>query len=344
MKMDALVKRLPQKGLWLEKVDIPTPKAGEALIKIRKTAICGTDLHIYNWDEWSQKNIKTPMIIGHEFVGEIIEINGESSIFRVGDLVSAEGHIVCGTCRNCRRGAGHLCPNSTGIGVNHDGIFAQYATIPLSNLWLCDPSIDEDVYAIFDPFGNATHTALSYSLVGEDVLITGAGPIGIMGAAIARHAGARKVVITNNSDWRLSLAKQIVPDVITVNIQKQDLKQVMKDIGIKEGFDVGLEMSGSEQALNQMIDLMINGGQIALLGLLKPDATVDWDKIIFGCLKLKGIYGREMYDTWHKMSAMLQSGLDISKVITHKFHYTEFEKGFELMNSKECGKIILSWV
>jgi threonine 3-dehydrogenase len=343
MKMDALVKKSPEKGLWLERVDVPVPAPGEALIKIRKTAICGTDVHIYNWDEWSQRTIPVPMIIGHEFVGEIVEINGPSDAFKVGDLVSAEGHIVCGGCRNCRGGARHLCPNTKGIGVNRPGIFGEYAVIPVSNLWLCDRSIPEDMYAIFDPFGNATHTALSFNLVGEDVLVTGAGPIGIMAAAIAKHVGARNVVLTNTSDWRLEFAKTVVPGIITVNTKNEDLRDVQKRLNMTEGFDVGLEMSGSGTALNQMVNNMINGGKIALLGLLPSGTTVNWDKVIFGCLQIKGIYGREMFETWQKMTAMLQSGLDISKIITHRLPYQQFNDGFELMNGKKCGKIILEW-
>lgn len=343
MKMDALVKLRPERGLWLERVDVPNPGPDEALIKIHKTAICGTDVHIYEWNEWAQQTIKTPMTIGHEFVGEIVEINGHSDSFKVGDLVSAEGHVVCNSCRNCRAGRKHLCPNTQGIGVNRTGIFAEYAAIPLSNLWKCDKDIPEELYSIFDPFGNATHTALSYDLVGEDVLITGAGPIGIMAAAICKYAGARKVVITNRSQYRLDLAKKVSPTVITVNTKEQDLKQVMKDNGIKEGFDIGLEMSGNGAALNQMLDCMINGGKIALLGLLPSNTQIDWTKVIFGGMKLKGIYGREVFETWHKMSSMLQGGLDISGIITHRFNYKDFIEGFELMCSGKSGKIVLDW-
>jgi len=324
-------------------VDAPLPAAGEALIKIRKTAICGTDVHIYNWDAWSQKTIPVPMVVGHEFVGEIVEINGNPSGFKVGDIVSAEGHVVCGSCHNCRNGIPHLCPNTRGIGVNRPGIFGQYAAIPVSNLWLCDKSIPEDICAIFDPMGNAVHTALSYDLIGEDVLITGAGPIGIMAAAVAKHVGARHVVLTNRSDWRLDFAKTVVPNITTVNPTKENLKDVQAHLGITEGFGVGLEMSGGGDALNQMVDSMRNGGKIALLGILPQGTSINWDKVVFGCLKIKGIYGREMYGTWQKMSAMLQSGLDVSGVITHRLHYTEFDKGFELMNGKKCGKIVLNW-
>ncbi len=342
MKMKALVKEFPQRGLSMKMVDIPTPKRGEALVKIHKVAICGTDVHIYEWNDWAQKTIKTPMIIGHEWVGEIVEINGATNSFKVGDLVSGEGHVVCGKCRNCRAGRFHLCPNTEGIGVNRPGIFAEYATIPLSNLWLCDPSIPEETYAIFDPYGNATHTALSFGMVGEDVLITGAGPIGIMAAAICKHVGARNVVLTDLIDYRLDLAKKVCPDVVTVNTGREDLMAVREALGMKEGFDIGLEMSGNGRALNTMIDGMVHGGKIALLGIQNPGTVVDWNKIVFGCLKLKGIYGREMFETWHKMTTMLQSGLDISKVITHRLPFEEYEKGFELMLSGNSGKIVLS--
>ena len=283
------------------------------------------------------------MVVGHEFVGEIVEMKGKSDTFKVGDLVSAEGHVVCGHCRNCRTGARHLCPNAKGIGVNRPGIFGEYASIPLSNLWPCDSSIPEEMYAIFDPFGNATHTALAFDLVGEDVLITGAGPIGIMAAAIAKHVGARRVVLTNTSDWRLGLAQEVVPGVVTVNTKNESLEEVRKRLNIDEGFGVGLEMSGSGAALNGMLANMINGGKVAVLGLVKKDTGIDWDKVIFGCLTIQGIYGRKVFDTWQKMTAMLQSGLDISKIITHRLPYTQFEKGFELMNSKKSGKIVLDW-
>ncbi|CDB25626.1 l-threonine 3-dehydrogenase [Firmicutes bacterium CAG:552] len=342
MKMDALVKKYPDVGLVLEQAEVPVIKEGEALVKIHKTAICGTDVHIYNWNQWAQQTIKTPMIIGHEFVGEIVEIKGNSPEFKVGDLVSAEGHVTCGHCRNCKEGLKHLCPTAQGIGVNRNGIFAEYAAIPLSNLWKCDKDIPEEMYAIFDPFGNATHTALAYPMIGEDVLITGAGPIGIMAAAICKHVGARHVVITNTSDWRLEFAKQVVPGVVTVNTKTTDLKDVQRSLGMTDGFGVGLEMSGNGNALNQMIDNMINGGKIALLGL-GINGGIEWDKFIFKCLHLQGIYGRKVFETWRKMTTMLQSGLDISKIITHRLPYTEFKQGFDLMNSKKSGKIILDW-
>ncbi|MEG1528064.1 MAG: L-threonine 3-dehydrogenase [Clostridia bacterium] len=343
-KMDALVKRYPSKGLELERVDIPLLQQNEALIKIRKTAICGTDLHIYRYDEWTAKNVPIPMVIGHEFVGEIVEIKSDRPTnFKVGDLVSAEGHITCGTCRNCRRGQLDMCNNTLGIGVNRQGIFAQYANIPLANLWACDKSIPEDMYAIFDPFGNATHTALTYDVVGEDVLITGAGSIGIMASAICLHNGARKVVITDVNDYRLELAKKVVPNVITVNTANKSLKQLQKELGMKEGFDIGYEMSGNKYAFAEMIENMINGGNIACLGILSQNTQVDWERIIFGQLNIKGIYGRKVFETWHKMTSMLQGGLDISKIITHHFDYTDYLQGFELMDKAECGKVILNW-
>lgn len=341
--MKALVKKEASKGLWLMDIPVPKPANGEVLVKIVKSAICGTDLHIYNWDEWSQKTIKTPMTIGHEFVGEIVETVGDVGNFKIGDLVSAEGHIVCGCCRSCRAGNRHLCPNTSGIGVNRNGIFAEYAVIPATNLWLCDTSIDKNVLSIFDPFGNATHTALSFNLLGEDVLITGAGPIGIMAAAICQHVLARKVVITDISDYRLELANKVCPKVTAVNTTKVTLEQVKKQLHMAEGFDVGLEMSGSGIAFSQMIDNMCNGGKIALLGIPKQNFQIDWNKVVFGSLIIKGIYGREMYEDWYKMAAMLSSGLDISKVITHEFKYTDFNEGFELMNTGKSGKIILNW-
>ena len=340
--MKALVKKFPEKGLWMEDVPEPTCGSGEVKIKIHKTAICGTDLHIYNWDAWSQKTIKTPMVIGHEYVGEIVEIGENVKGFEIGEIVSGEGHIVCGKCRNCLSGRGHLCKETVGVGVNRDGAFAEYLVIPQENVRKCEKNVDEEMYAIFDPYGNAVHTALSFNLVGEDVLITGAGPIGIMAACVAKYAGARHVVITDINDDRLELAKTLGVEN-TVNTMKEDLKPTMDKLLIKEGFDVGLEMSGSEIALNTMIDHMIPGGKIALLGILKSDAKIDWSKVIFNGLVIKGIYGREMCETWYKMSAMIQGGLDISKIITHRMDVKDFEKGFEAMNSGKCGKVILDW-
>ncbi|MBE7015033.1 MAG: L-threonine 3-dehydrogenase [Ruminococcaceae bacterium] len=340
--MKALVKKYPEKGLWFEEVPEPTISANDVKIKIHKTAICGTDLHIYNWDEWSQKTIETPRIIGHEYVGEIVEIGSNVTNLKIGEIVSGEGHIVCGKCRNCLAGNGHLCKDTIGVGVNRDGAFAEYLVIPKENVRKCEKDIPEEMYAIFDPFGNAVHTALSFELTGEDVLITGAGPIGIMAAAVCKHVGARRVVITDINDERLVLAKKLGIQY-TVNTTKEKLSDVMKKLSIKEGFDVGLEMSGSEIALNTMIDHMIHGGKIALLGLLKSDSKIDWSKVIFNGLVIKGIYGRQMHETWYKMSAMLQGGLDISNIITHRMDITEYEKGFEAMNSGKCGKVILDW-
>ena len=340
--MKALVKKFPEKGLWFEDVPEPRTGASDVKIKIHKTAICGTDLHIYNWDEWSQKTIQTPRIIGHEYVGEIVEVGENVKNWRVGELVSGEGHIVCGKCRNCLAGRGHLCKETIGVGVNRDGAFAEYLVIPEENVRKCEKDIPEELYSIFDPFGNAVHTALSFNLSGEDVLITGAGPIGIMAAAVCKFVGARYVVITDINDSRLELARKLGIKY-TVNTAKSSLEDVMKKINIREGFDVGLEMSGSEIALNTMIDHMTHGGRIALLGLLKNDTRVDWNKIIFNGLILKGIYGREMHETWYKMSAMLQGGLDISEIITHRLNIRDYEAGFEAMNSGKSGKVILDW-
>lgn len=340
--MKALVKKYPQRGLWMEDVPEPSTGANDVKIKIHKTAICGTDLHIYNWDEWSQKTIETPRIIGHEYVGEIVEIGESVTNWKVGELVSGEGHIVCRKCRNCLAGNGHLCKDTVGVGVNRDGAFAEYLVIPQENVRRCEKNIPEEMYAIFDPFGNAVHTALSFELTGEDVLITGAGPIGIMAAAVCQHVGARYVVITDIKDERLELAKKLGIKY-TVNTAKEKLSDVMEELNIREGFDVGLEMSGSEIALNTMIDHMIHGGKIALLGLLKSDSRVDWSKIIFNGLIIKGIYGRQMHETWYKMSAMLQGGLDISKIITHRMSVMDFEEGFAAMNSGSSGKVILDW-
>lgn len=342
-KMDALVKKYAQEGLWLESLEIPSPMEDEVLVKIHKTSICGTDVHIYNWDKWSQKTVPVPMTIGHEFVGEIAELGKGVKDVKVGDIVSGEGHIVCGKCRNCLAGRRHLCKDTKGVGVNRPGVFSQYAVLPVSNIWLCDKTIPEDTLSIFDPFGNAVHTALSFDLLGEDVLITGAGPIGIMAAAVAKHAGARHVVVTDVNEYRLELASTLGADRV-VNVAKERIKDVMIELNMKEGFDVGLEMSGNASAFNEMVDNMFHGGKIALLGLQSPDTKIDWEKVIFNGLFIKGIYGREMFETWYKMTAMLQSGLNIESVITHRFHYTDFEKGFEVMRSGASGKVILSWV
>lgn len=340
--MKALVKKYPQKGLWFAEVPEPHVGPNDVKIKIHKTAICGTDLHIYNWDEWSQKTIETPRVIGHEYVGEIVELGVNVKGWRIGQMVSGEGHIVCGRCRNCLAGNGHLCKDTVGVGVNRDGAFAQYLVIPQENVRPCEPGVPLEMYSIFDPFGNAVHTALSFDLTGEDVLITGAGPIGIMAAAVCKHVGARRVVITDINDTRLELAKKLGIQH-TVNTVKEDLSVIMEALNIREGFDVGLEMSGSEIAMNTMIDHMIHGGRIALLGLLKSDAKIDWSKVIFNGLTIKGIYGRQMHETWYKMSAMLQSGLDISPIITHRMDVRDYEEGFAAMNSGRSGKVILDW-
>lgn len=341
-KMDALVKKHAKPGLWLERVPFPIAGEDEVLIKIHKTAICGTDVHIYNWDEWSKQTIPVPMTTGHEFVGEIVEVGKQVRDLNVGDIVSGEGHIVCGKCRNCLAGRRHLCKNTQGVGVNRTGIFSEYAALPASNIWLCDSEISEDVSSIFDPLGNAVHTALSYDLLGEDVLITGAGPIGIMAAAVAKHAGARYIVVTDINDYRLDLAKKMGATKV-INTKNQSIQSVMKELNMKEGFDVGLEMSGSSVAFNDMINSMFHGGKIAMLGIQGPDTTIDWNKVVFNGLHIKGIYGREMFETWYKMTAMLKSGLDIDAVITHRFNYKDFEKGFEVMKSGKSGKVILDW-
>ncbi len=340
--MFALVKNKREKGLWQENIAIPSTGPDDVKIKIHKTAICGTDVHIYNWDEWSQATIPVPMTIGHEFVGEVVEWGANVHGYQVGEIVSGEGHIVCGKCRNCLAGKRHLCKDTMGVGVNRPGAFAEYLVIPQTNVWRCAPDIDEEVFSYFDPFGNATHTALSFDVVGEDVLITGAGPIGIMAAAICKHVGARNIVVTDLNEYRLALAKKMGATAV-VNVAKEKLDDVMKNLHMKEGFDVGLEMSGSAVAFRDMVDHMHHGGRIALLGLLKKDTTIDWDKVIFHGLQIKGIYGREMFETWYKMTAMLQSGLDISPIVTHRFDVRDFEKGFEAMNSGMSGKVVLDW-
>lgn len=340
--MKALVKTKSEPGLWLQEVPLPEAGPHDVLIKILKTSICGTDLHIYNWDQWAQNTIKVPMTIGHEFVGLIKQAGEHVKDFKPGDIVSGEGHLVCGRCRNCLAGRRHLCPYTKGIGVNRDGAFAQYLVLPDTNVWYCDPSISLDVFSCFDPFGNAAHTALSFDVLGEDVLITGAGPIGIMAAAIVKHAGARFVVVTDINPYRLQLAKKMGATRV-LDIRKDSLTDTMKELGMKEGFDVGLEMSGSPKALEQMIPTMAHGGKIAVLGILPQDTKIDWNKVIFNSLTIKGIYGREMYETWYKMTVMLQSGLDISPVITHRFKYQSFEEGFEVMNSGKSGKVVLDW-
>jgi threonine 3-dehydrogenase len=341
--MQALVKRKTEPGLWLEEVPVPEVADDDVLIHIKKTSICGTDVHIYNWDEWSQKTIPVPMVIGHEFVGVVERVGGRVKGFAAGDLVTGEGHIVCGHCRNCLAGRRHLCPNTQGIGVNRQGAFAEFLSIPMSNVWHADPNIPLDVLSCFDPFGNAVHTALSFDLIGEDVLITGAGPIGCMAVAICRHAGARNVVVTDINPYRLQLAKKMAPNVFAVDVRNATLREAMRELGMKEGFDVALEMSGSPKAFNDMLPNMFHGGKIALLGIMPGSAAIDWNIVVFSALTIKGIYGREMYETWYKMTAMIQSGLDISPVITHRFPYTQFKEAIELMKSGNSGKIVLDW-
>jgi threonine 3-dehydrogenase len=339
--MKALVKSKSERGLWLQDVPEPTIGINDVLIRVDRTGICGTDLHIYKWDAWAQKTIPVPMVVGHEFVGEIVEAGSNVKDFFPGQIVSGEGHVVCGHCRNCLAGRRHLCADTKGVGVNRPGAFAEYLALPMSNVWVHN-GVDLDVASIFDPFGNAVHTALSFDVLGEDVLITGAGPIGIMAAAVVRHAGARYVVITDVNEHRLDLARKMGV-TRAVNPAKQTLKDVQNQLGMREGFDVGLEMSGNANAFRDMIDNMCHGGKIAMLGIPSEPMAIDWNKVIFNMLTIKGIYGREMYETWYKMTVMLQSGLDISPVISHRLHYTDFEKGFAVMESGQSGKVILNW-
>ena len=340
--MKALVKAQSEPGLWLQ--DLPRPGIGinDVLIRVQKAGICGTDLHIWKWDAWAQKTIPVPMAVGHEFVGEIVEVGSNVHDFFPGQIVSGEGHVVCGRCRNCLAGRRHLCADTQGVGDNRPGAFAEYLALPMTNVWVHSPDVDREVASIFDPFGNAVHTALSFDLLGEDVLVTGAGPIGIMGAAIARHAGARYVVITDVNPWRLALAEKIGV-TRAVDARTTRLKDVQKDLGMKEGFDVGLEMSGNAHAFRDLVANMAHGGKIALLGIPAEPMAIDWNAVIFNMLTIKGIYGREMYETWYKMTVMLQGGLDIKPVITHRFHYTEYRKAFEIALSGESGKVVLDW-
>jgi threonine 3-dehydrogenase len=339
--MKALVKSKAERGLWL--TDVPEPAVGvnDVLIKVDRTGICGTDVHIYKWDDWARKTIPVPMVVGHEFVGEIVEVGSHVKDFFPGQKVSGEGHVVCGHCRNCLAGRRHLCADTHGVGVNRPGAFAEYISLPMTNVWVHN-GVDPDVASIFDPFGNAVHTALSFPVLGEDVLITGAGPIGIMAAAVVRHAGARYVVITDTNEFRLELARTMGV-TLAVNPTRKTLREVQAELGMKEGFDVGLEMSGSPAAFRDMIDSMCHGGKIAMLGIPSEAIAIDWNKVVFNMLTIKGIYGREMYETWYKMTVMLQSGLDIRPVITHRLHYTEFEQGFAAMLSGQSGKVILNW-
>ena len=342
--MKALVKSHAKEGIWLE--DVPMPKVGssDVLIKVQKTAICGTDVHIYNWDAWAKKTIKTPMITGHEFSGVISEVGKGVRGLRVGDVVSAEGHIFCNRCRNCLGGRRHLCPNTISIGVDRDGAFAEYVSVPAENVFKSTQEVSTDLLACFDPLGNAVHTALSFDMLGEDVLITGAGPIGIMAAMVAVHAGARHVVITDINEYRLNLVKEVVPEAIPINVSKEKISsEFLKGLDIYEGFDIGMELSGAPDALGDMLKLMINGGKIALLAILPPGSSIDWDQVVFKGLQIKGIYGREIFETWYKSSMMVQGGLPLDRIITHRYHYTDFQKGFDVMRSGQSGKVILNW-
>jgi threonine 3-dehydrogenase len=340
--MRALVKAKSERGIWLEKAKRPTIGHNDVLIKVRKTAICGTDIHIYQWDDWAKKTIPVPMTVGHEFSGEIVETGIEVKGYEVGDRVSAEGHVTCGFCRNCRAGRRHLCRSAVGIGVNRAGAFADYIAVPAFNIFKLPDVISDDMAAVLDPFGNATHTALSFDLVGEDVLITGAGPIGIMAVAIARYAGARHIVITDVNDYRLGLAKRMGASV-ALNVTSGSIDQTMNDLGMEEGFDVGMEMSGNPAAFRDLLRTMHHGGKVALLGIPPNDMAIDWNEVIFKGLFIKGIYGREMFETWYKMSSMLQSGLNIDPIITHRFPVEKYQEAFDLMESGQSGKIILSW-
>ena len=340
--MKALVKAHAEPGLWLEDIPEPTFGINDVLIRVLRTGICGTDVHIYDWDSWAQQTIRVPMAIGHEFVGEIVAVGSNVIDFHPGELVSGEGHVVCGRCRNCMAGDRHLCAHTSGVGVNRPGCFAEYIALPMTNIWRHDPRVDRDAAAIFDPFGNAVHTALSFSVLGEDVLITGAGPIGIMAAAVVRHAGARYVVITDVNDYRLDLARKMKVD-LALNVTHASVGEAQKTLGMTEGFDVGLEMSGNPSAFREMISNMAHGGRIALLGIPSQEMSINWRDVIFNMLHIKGIYGREMYETWYKMTVLLQSGLDIMPVITHRLSYKNYEQAFQVMRSGNSGKVILNW-
>ena len=340
--MKALVKKHAQKGLWLE--DVPDPEIGinDVLIKINRTAICGTDMHIYNWDAWAQSTIPVPMVVGHEFVGEIVEVGSNVNDFREGQVVSGEGHVVCGRCRNCLAGRRHLCAQTSGVGVDRPGAFAEYVALPMSNVWEHSPGIDLDIAALFDPLGNAVHTALQYDLLGEDVLITGAGPIGAMAAAVCKHACARHVVVTDINPQRLEMARTLGASC-TVDVRTEKLTNIQSALGMSEGFDVGLEMSGNPAGFADLLANMCHGGKVAILGIPSGELAIDWSQVIFNMLTLKGIYGREMYETWYKMSVMIESGLDISAVITHRLGYKDFQTGFDAMNAGQASKVILNW-
>ncbi|MBF09730.1 MAG: L-threonine 3-dehydrogenase [Cobetia sp.] len=340
--MKALAKLKAEPGIWMTETAVPEIGHNDVLIKIRKTAICGTDMHIYQWDEWSQATVPVPMVTGHEYAGEIVALGSEVRGYEIGDRVSGEGHITCGHCRNCRAGRRHLCRNTEGVGVNRPGAFAEYLALPAYNLFKLPDEISDDLAAIFDPFGNAVHTALAFDVVGEDVLITGAGPIGIMAAAVIRHIGARHVVITDVNDYRLALAEQMGA-TRTVNVSRESLKEVMAELDMHEGFDVVLEMSGVPSAVEQMLDVINHGGKIAMLGIPPGEMAIDWTKVIFKGLTIRGIYGREMFETWYKMASLIQSGLDLSPIITHRLGVADFQQGFEIMGSGQSGKVVLDW-
>ena len=340
--MKALVKSQSKEGIWMQQVPEPDMGINDVLIRINKTAICGTDIHIYDWNEWAQNTISVPMVVGHEFVGEIVEVGDNVNDFTPGQLVSGEGHVVCGRCRNCMAGRRHMCAHTSGIGVNRTGAFAEYISLPMANVWVHNPGIDRRIAAIFDPFGNATHAALQYDLLGEDVLITGAGPIGCMAGAICKHAGARHVVVTDMNPYRLELAIRMGATRV-VDVSKESLTDVMEDLEMKEGFDVGLEMSGSEAAFNQMLASLSHGGKVSMLGLPSNEMRIDWNRVVFNMLTIKGIYGREMYESWYKMAVMIQNGLDLAPVITHEYGIDDFQQGFDVMRSGQSGKVILNW-
>jgi threonine 3-dehydrogenase len=340
--MQALVKKKAEEGLWLDDVPIPSIGINDVLIKVLRTGICGTDLHIFKWDAWARRTIPVPMVVGHEFVGQITDVGSNVHDFHVGDIVSGEGHVVCGRCRNCLAGRRHLCKDTQGIGVNRPGAFAEYLALPVTNVWVHDPHIERDVQAIFDPFGNAVHTALSFDVLGEDVLVTGAGPIGVMAVAVVRHAGARHVVVTDINPYRLELARKMGA-TLAVDVRNTSIAEAQKQLGMREGFDVGLEMSGNASAFRDLLANMCHGGKIAMLGIPEKEIAIDWNTVIFNMLTIKGIYGREMYETWYKMTVMIQSGLNLTPVITHRFPFHEFQRGFDAMRSGDCGKVILTW-
>jgi len=340
--MKALVKSRPEPGLWMEEVPVPEPGANDVLIEVHRTSICGTDLHIYEWDAWAQKHIRTPLVIGHEFAGKVAAVGDNVRDVRIGEVVSGEGHVVCGLCRNCRAGRRHLCARPQCVGVDRAGAYAEYLCIPVSNVWHADPEIPMDQLSYFDPLGNATHVALSFDLVGEDVLITGAGPIGCMAAAISRHVGARHIVVTDVNAYRLDLARKMGA-TLALNVRTERIAEAQKQLGMTEGFDVGMEMSGHPDAFREMLANMCHGSRVAMLGILPPSTAIDWDLVVFNSLLIKGIYGREMFETWYKMTTMIQSGLDVTPVLTHRYKIDDYLEGFRVMESRDCGKVVLEW-